>query len=140
MTVHNSEGLGLEPPIRARGGDYQLRLKGKALRLHGLLGHWDAAATAGWAEKLIGWEEEERGAPQLGTPAADGPRLLASRHDPPYPAQNSKAPRIIGISRTDSKNCKSAAAVVGTIHAAADTTNLISAPQPPAITEACQRR
>jgi len=38
-----------------------LQARAKALRLYGLLAHWDAADAAGWVETLINWEEEERG-------------------------------------------------------------------------------
>lgn len=31
-----------------------------ALKLHGLLAHWDEIGRADWLEPLIGWEEEER--------------------------------------------------------------------------------
>ena len=37
-----------------------LQARAKALHLHGLLAHWSEAAAAGWAEALLGWEEEER--------------------------------------------------------------------------------
>jgi len=35
-----------------------LRRRAEALHLHGLLAHWTEAA--GWAEDLLGWEEQER--------------------------------------------------------------------------------
>jgi DNA replication protein DnaC len=38
-----------------------LYARAKALRLHGLLAHWTEAATAGWLEALLDWEEQERG-------------------------------------------------------------------------------
>jgi len=38
-----------------------LRTRAKALRLHGLLAHWQEAATEGWIASLLDWEEEERG-------------------------------------------------------------------------------
>lgn len=38
-----------------------LRHRAQALRLHGLLAHWPDAATAGWVEPLLQWEEDERG-------------------------------------------------------------------------------
>ena len=37
------------------------RARARALRLHGLLEHWDEAAAAGWIDPLLGWEETERG-------------------------------------------------------------------------------
>ena len=37
-----------------------LQARAKALNLRGLLAHWPDAATAGWVEKLIDWEEQER--------------------------------------------------------------------------------
>ena len=37
-----------------------LRLRAKALQLHGLLAHWSDIATADWVESLLQWEEEER--------------------------------------------------------------------------------
>jgi DNA replication protein DnaC len=37
-----------------------LRSRAKALNLHGLLANWDEAFAAGWAQRLLGWEEEER--------------------------------------------------------------------------------
>jgi DNA replication protein DnaC len=37
-----------------------LRSRAKALSLHGLLANWDEAVAAGWAQRLLGWEEEER--------------------------------------------------------------------------------
>ena len=37
-----------------------LYTRAKALRLHGLLAHWTEAATAGWLEALLDWEEQER--------------------------------------------------------------------------------
>jgi DNA replication protein DnaC len=40
--------------------DASLRAKAKALNLHGLLANWDEAFAAGWAQRLLGWEEEER--------------------------------------------------------------------------------
>jgi DNA replication protein DnaC len=38
-----------------------LRVRAKALRLHGLLAHWPEVATAAWMAPLLQWEEEERG-------------------------------------------------------------------------------
>lgn len=38
-----------------------LRARAKALRLHGLLAHWQEAATDSWVASLLDWEEEERG-------------------------------------------------------------------------------
>jgi DNA replication protein DnaC len=40
--------------------DDTLRAKAKALNLHGLLANWDEAFASGWAQRLLGWEEEER--------------------------------------------------------------------------------
>lgn len=40
--------------------DDALRNRAKALHLHGMLCHWPQAAAAGWAQTVIGWEEEER--------------------------------------------------------------------------------
>jgi len=37
-----------------------LRRRAKALRLHGLLAHWQEAISAGWVASLIEWEEQER--------------------------------------------------------------------------------
>ena len=37
-----------------------LRLRAKALQLHGLLAHWSDIATADWVESMLQWEEEER--------------------------------------------------------------------------------
>ena len=37
-----------------------LRLRAKALQLHGLLAHWSDIATADWLESLLQWEEDER--------------------------------------------------------------------------------
>jgi DNA replication protein DnaC len=37
-----------------------LRCRAKMLNLNGLLAHWPEASEAGWAQTLIGWEEEER--------------------------------------------------------------------------------
>ncbi len=37
-----------------------LHSRAKALNLHGLLANWDEAFAAGWAQRLLGWEEEER--------------------------------------------------------------------------------
>ena len=37
-----------------------LRNRAKALRLHGLLAHWEEAMAGGWAQRIIEWEEEER--------------------------------------------------------------------------------
>ena len=34
--------------------------RAKALKLHGLLAHWDEVDKADWIEPLIRWEEEER--------------------------------------------------------------------------------
>lgn len=41
----------IEDPLIARA---------TALKLHGLLAHWDEIAQVDWLEPLIGWEEEER--------------------------------------------------------------------------------
>jgi DNA replication protein DnaC len=38
-----------------------LHARAKALRLHGLLAHWTDAGAAEWVERLIDWEEQERG-------------------------------------------------------------------------------
>ena len=46
MTAPQSEG-----PLLARVG---------ALKLHGLIAHWDEIANADWLEPLIQWEEQER--------------------------------------------------------------------------------
>jgi DNA replication protein DnaC len=37
-----------------------LRMRAKALQLHGLLAHWQEAITEGWVPSLIDWEEQER--------------------------------------------------------------------------------
>src|SRR5215472_18940180 len=37
-----------------------LRVRAKALHLHGLLAHWQEAVTEGWVPSLIDWEEKER--------------------------------------------------------------------------------
>ena len=37
-----------------------LKDRAKALKLHGLLAHWDEVREAAWLEPLIRWEEEER--------------------------------------------------------------------------------
>ena len=37
-----------------------LRARAKALKLYGLLAHWDEIAGAPWLEPLIAWEEQER--------------------------------------------------------------------------------
>ena len=50
-----------------------LRARARTLRLHGVLAHWTEAATAGWIEHLIGWEEQERGRRSL-------ERRLAAAH------------------------------------------------------------
>lgn len=34
--------------------------RAKALKLHGLIAHWQAIGETGWIESLIHWEEEER--------------------------------------------------------------------------------
>jgi DNA replication protein DnaC len=40
--------------------DNPLLLRAKALKLYGLLAHWDEVAGAAWIEPLIQWEEQER--------------------------------------------------------------------------------
>jgi DNA replication protein DnaC len=37
-----------------------LCVRAKALRLHGLLAHWEEAIAGDWVHKLIEWEEQER--------------------------------------------------------------------------------
>ncbi len=37
-----------------------LMTRAKALKLYGLLAHWEEIGETGWIEPLIGWEEEER--------------------------------------------------------------------------------
>jgi DNA replication protein DnaC len=37
-----------------------LRRRAKALRLHGLLAHWQEAIGDGWVASFIEWEEQER--------------------------------------------------------------------------------
>jgi DNA replication protein DnaC len=37
-----------------------LRGRAQALRLHGLVAHWEQVASAGWVEELLGWEEGVR--------------------------------------------------------------------------------
>ncbi len=34
--------------------------RAKALKLHGLINHWDEVVDAEWLEKLVGWEETYR--------------------------------------------------------------------------------
>ena len=34
--------------------------RARALKLYGLLAHWDEVAQSPWIEPLIGWEESER--------------------------------------------------------------------------------
>ncbi|MGB5729805.1 MAG: hypothetical protein WBM52_21615, partial [Thiogranum sp.] len=34
--------------------------RAKALKLHGMLAHWDEIDETGWIEPLILWEEQER--------------------------------------------------------------------------------
>jgi DNA replication protein DnaC len=38
----------------------ELQQRAHALHLHGLLAHWDQAATASWLADLLVWEEQER--------------------------------------------------------------------------------
>jgi DNA replication protein DnaC len=38
----------------------ELRRRAEALRLHGLLAHWEQAAPAAWLAPLLDWEEAER--------------------------------------------------------------------------------
>jgi DNA replication protein DnaC len=38
----------------------ELRARAQALRLNGLLAHWDEVATAPWLPPLLQWEEDER--------------------------------------------------------------------------------
>ena len=40
--------------------DDPLLARAKALKLHGLLAHWEEVAGSSWLESLIQWEEEER--------------------------------------------------------------------------------
>jgi DNA replication protein DnaC len=40
--------------------DEPLRARAKALKLYGLLAHWEELAGAAWIEPLLRWEEEER--------------------------------------------------------------------------------
>jgi len=40
--------------------DDPLMARAKALRLHGLLAHWEELGERDWIEPLIGWEEQER--------------------------------------------------------------------------------
>jgi DNA replication protein DnaC len=40
--------------------DQALQGRARALKLHGLLAHWEEIADRGWIEPLIGWEEQER--------------------------------------------------------------------------------
>jgi len=40
--------------------DDPLRARAKALKLYGLLAHWQEVAEAAWIEPLIRWEEQER--------------------------------------------------------------------------------
>jgi DNA replication protein DnaC len=40
--------------------DDPLRARAKALKLHGLLAHWEDIAETAWIDALIGWEEQER--------------------------------------------------------------------------------
>lgn len=51
----------------------RLRERAKALRLHGVLAHWDDVASAKWLAELIDWEETERARRSL-------ERRLASAH------------------------------------------------------------
>ena len=37
-----------------------LRQRAEALRLHGLLAHWQEVAAEPWVAGLLRWEEEER--------------------------------------------------------------------------------
>ena len=37
-----------------------LMARAKALKLYGLLAHWEAVATSDWVAPLIGWDEDER--------------------------------------------------------------------------------
>ena len=37
-----------------------LHARAKALALHGLIAHWHDVSAAGWVDKLIDWEEQER--------------------------------------------------------------------------------
>lgn len=37
-----------------------LMQRAKALKLHGLINHWDEVIDDGWLEKLLGWEETHR--------------------------------------------------------------------------------
>ena len=38
-----------------------LHARAKALRLHGLLAHWEEAVASDWVQRLVDWEEQERG-------------------------------------------------------------------------------
>ncbi len=48
-----------------------LQSRAKALQLNGLLAHWTQAATAGWVEHLLDWEEAERARRSLGRRVRD---------------------------------------------------------------------
>ena len=37
-----------------------LRGRAKALNLFGLLANWEEAAAAGWIQRLVDWEDQER--------------------------------------------------------------------------------
>lgn len=48
-------------PAQTLAQEHLLR-RAQALRLPGLLSHWDQVSTAPWVPELLQWEEEERGA------------------------------------------------------------------------------
>ena len=62
-----------------------LRDRAHALRLYGLIAHWDEIGECGWLPTLIAWEEEERRSRSL-------KRRLSSCVGPSRPAAGSDDP------------------------------------------------
>ena len=46
--------------MTTRKSEDPLMARAKALKLHGMLAHWDEIGETGWIEPLIQWEEQER--------------------------------------------------------------------------------
>ncbi len=46
--------------MRTHKSEDPLMARARALKLHGLLAHWEEIGETGWIEPLIGWEEQER--------------------------------------------------------------------------------
>ena len=86
-----------------------LQVRARALKLHGLLSHWDEIRDSDWIEPLIQWEEEERAQRSLERRLKNA-RLGRFKRCPPWRA---KRRRVVPGSREATRDTRRAEGAKG---------------------------